>query len=92
MVEPVQNVEFLSDLRHKEFNLVSPYLEGLKILKIAGLPLKFENDNGMVVIKENRALKCLGCTLGTVQSSPYFNGSTQQLSYSTFQGQLVPVW
>ena len=62
MIEP----KFLAKLGSSEFDLLSPYIEGLKIFKIAGLPLMFENDNGMVVIKETRALKCLGYTLGTV--------------------------
>ena len=64
VVEPVKKIEFLADVGHGEFDLLSPYLEGLRIFKIAGLPLKYENDNGTVVIKEASALKCLGYTLG----------------------------
>lgn len=66
MVEPVKKEEFVAQLGDKEFDILSPYLEGLKIFKIAGLPLRFENDNGLVVIKDTRALKCFWYTLGTM--------------------------
>ena len=70
MVEPFKRAEPLADLGTTEFDLLSAYIKGLRIFKFIGLPLKFESDNGKVVIKEVGALKCLGSTFGLCSDFP----------------------
>ena len=43
--------------------MMSPYRNGLRIFKFAGLPLNLDDDTEF--IDEKRALKCLGVNLGT---------------------------
>ncbi len=39
-------------------NPFRPYLKGLTILKVLGLPLKYEDDqNGRIVVSENKFMK-----------------------------------
>lgn len=46
-------------------NPLQAYVRGLKIFKILGLPLKFEEDEeGSIVVKENRFIKCVLLTAG----------------------------
>ena len=70
MVEPFKRAEPLADLGTTEFDLLSAYIKGLRIFKFIGLPLKFESDNGKVVIKEVGALKFLGSTFGLCSDFP----------------------
>ena len=51
------------ELKPRSDPMMSPYRNGLRIFKFAGLPLNLDDDTEF--IDENRALKCLGVNLGT---------------------------
>ena len=67
----MSTIDDIDQKKHKMFsNPLHHYVRGLRLLKTFGLPLKFEEDeNGCIIVKENRFIKCMLFTGGKYNNS-----------------------